>query len=211
MGSKVRKSPGERAAADLAEKQYTDYRERFIPLETAFEGQLDRIRDDRTRATGSAATDAVQAYDPVIQQTNQLQMANGVDPNSGRAVMTSADMATGRAGGMAGSAVNADQSTEDRYYAGQNELIRIGQGQANSATQGFMSTARMDANTARSDAIANSIRENAKWNMAGTAVGLGSRYALQKFDTPGRRSGAGVMGASKPWNDITSGPSTIRR
>lgn len=199
----VQQSPGERAQADLAEKQWQDYQDRFVPLENDYQKQLDRIRGDRPLATGRANTDVNQAYDAAQKNMRTSQFSNRVNPNSGRATMGLADLTTDRATGASGAMTNADQATEDRYYAGQNQLVALGQGQATNANVGFRDYAALSSSNEINKAQAHQLTDAARWNAAGTVAGVGLRYGLNQLNDP---SGAGLAGSSKPWWDVTSRP-----
>lgn len=202
---KVKVSQGERDLADLSEEQWQDYQSRYVPLEKHYAEQLDRIPDQRPLATGAAAADTAQAYDGAMGEARGAQFAAGVNPNSGRSVMGLADATGKRAAATAGATTSADQTTDDRYWGGQSQLMALGQGQSQQANLGYRATAGLDSAGAVSQASADALRDESRWNAIGTAVGVGGRYGLDAV-TSGPSSGAGIMGPSKPWIDVTAGP-----
>lgn len=179
-GDYVEESPGERALADLSEDQWEDYQDRFIPIEHAFMDRVDDIRDERPLAVGRGAATATQAYDDAYDTVNNQNMQRGAAPSSG-AFMAGLDSVGMKEADTKGRMmVGADRETEERYYAGKQQVVNLGRGQSTQASLGMRRSAGLDAATARSDARAASTVTNAKWGATGTLAGVGTRMVGEK-------------------------------
>ena len=176
----VQESEAEKQMAELAGEQWDDYKERFVPLENEFMGTMDEIRNERPLATGRAANTVTQAYDSAYDTVSMNNTSRGADPSSGSSMMGLAEVGTREADDKAGAVVKADQSTENRYYAGQQQVVNMGRGVATEANLGMRTMAGLDAAEARSNAQASATETSARVGAFGTVTGAAGRAGLEK-------------------------------
>lgn len=178
-GKYVQQSEGERMLADLAEEQWQDYQTRFIPLENSFMDRMENIRDERPLATGRAAATVSQSFDPAYTEVAGQKIVRGAAPGSGAFAGGLADVAVAEGKSRGRAVVAADRDTENRYYAGQQQIVNLGRGVATDANLGMRRMAGMGAATASAEAQASTIESNA-WNeAAGTVAGAAGRKGLE--------------------------------
>ena len=110
-----------------------------------------------------------------------LSFAQAVNPNSGKHISMFSDIYADRGSGVGASTVNADQSTEDRFRAGQSNLISFGKGQSSDATTGMRNYARIDQHNAISDAQEKASNTTSKYQLLGAVAGGATRSAARTY------------------------------
>lgn len=178
-GGYVEQSEGERQLADLADEQWADYQDRFIPLENAFMDRMEGIRDQRPLATGRAAATVTQAFDPAYDEAGRTMIRRGAAPGSGAFAGGLADIAAAEGKSRGSAVVSADRDTENRYYAGQQQIVNLGRGVATDANIGMRRMAGLGDATARADAQASMTESEAIHGAIGTVAGAAGRKGLE--------------------------------
>lgn len=178
-GGYVEQSEGERMLADLADEQWDDYQARFIPLENAFIGRMENVRNERPLATGRAAATVTQAFDPAYEDVGRTMIQRGAAPGSGAFTAGLADIAAAEGSARGKAVVAADRDTENRYYAGQQQIVNLGRGVATDANIGMRRMAGLGDATARADAQASMTESDAIHGAIGTVAGAAGRKGLE--------------------------------
>ena len=180
-------SKGEKEMFQLGKDTRADYLERFVPLENELIDNLSSIQDKGPQARGRAGAEVRQSFDKNYDTVAASNTMRGADPSSGAAMMGLGDASVEEAKLQTRATSTADQSIDDSYYAGQRQIMNMGQG-VRSGSAGLSSvSAGLDANQANIAAQAKAFEKNAMVGAAGTVLGAGGRigldYANREKDT----------------------------
>jgi hypothetical protein len=177
---KVQETAQERALAQHARDSYTDWKQRWLPLQKQLARSITAAGDEnspqRGLAAGKASTDtAIQFADAGSKLEKQLT-ATGAGLNSGRAVMATTGLGDDAAKSTGMGLTISDQQMNDAYVEGLAALTSIGQGQRAQVGDAMGLQARQSAQQAQTDASI------ALENRAGNAelVGQFAGYGLQQ-------------------------------
>lgn len=177
--NEVEETAAERALSEVAVKSYNTWRETFKPLEDRYiqsvtgPGGLnsaEQHRDVRGLATQATAAPAQRVMQTVRQQTQQ----RGVNPNSGAAKLAVQSAGLKTAADAGDTIARSSISQQDRYAAGLENIVAIGQGQEANAQAGMGDLAVNAGAKAISDAQTDWNDRQATGNFVGTMAGLGT-------------------------------------
>ena len=175
----MEESQGERDMFALGQETRADYLERFVPLENELIANLSSIQDKRPQARGRAGAEVRQSFDKNYDTVSLQNTLRGADPSSGAAMMGLGDASVEEAKLQTRATSTADQSIDDSYYAGQRQIMNMGQG-VRSGSAGLSSvSAGLDANQANIAAQARSFERNAMVGAGGMVIGAAGRRGLE--------------------------------
>ena len=174
-------SPGERTNADIAQQQWNDYKTMYMPQDTQMIARAQDKNRGRTLGVNMAAGGAGLAYDAATQGVIKNLESSGVNPNSGKFAMATADMSRSRGSGVGKAAVGGDISADKRYAGGMFNVISHGRGQQGIGLGGIRDSAMVQSSAAINDAMWKS-RENAAMTQGLTKLaGAGIGYGIGKY------------------------------
>lgn len=155
-----------RAAAEVAAKQWNDYKTRFVPFENKFIADVSRDPKE-TKALAQGATNADIAQMTPAVALNPLRSGAGTTiDNSGRA--------------SAAGQTAANQGALDRTAQGLGTAVSMGRGQQVEALDTMMSQAEVSGQVALKKQIADNQADTAErgqyMSIAAGAMGAGAGY-----------------------------------
>lgn len=179
---KVEETAAEKAASQIAVKQWNLYNSELKPLENVFMQRVNNINSDANMADVKQSTDLSynREYGDAREATATNMAQAGIDPSSGKFQSTLTDLATDQAIAQ-GDTVNRAQSAEqDKYVTGKQDIVAIGQGQKAEGLAGIEDTANLAAKRAANDAYSDFNRSAATAQTVGTLAGVGTSMYLNR-------------------------------
>lgn len=183
-GGQVKETSKERALADVGKQQLADFRQRWLPVQQKFAAQVTAAGGtgsaERQRARTMTGVDTSARYGLAQQKLDQQAAAGGAFGTTAHKLGVTG-MGDDRATSAGLGTVAAEQAGDDRYIAGLNAVTALGRGEKATAIGGMQQAAAISARQAQADAD-RSLQERAgKYQLAGTALGLGAGlYAGQQ-------------------------------
>lgn len=167
-GKQVKQTPQEKDLLELAQRQYSDWKDSYVPVEDAY---IDRVKSfdsqgERDQLSGMAANE-------VRQSAPAPGAAPGVDPSGGN--YQGARMGLGaQMGDAVTNATNtADQAVVARGATGKVGLVGLGKGLQGTAAQTSSRSAALALADESAKQVAKNERAQSQMAAVGTAVGLG--------------------------------------
>lgn len=206
MGSKggsseVKETSQEKAAAEVANKQWNMYQSELKPFENMFMEKVEGLNDDQKYENIAGATNLQyqQAFGKARQDAAQTLASQGVDPSSGKFKGTMDTLTQDQVAGQTDTTNRAQISQQDKYVGGLQDVTALGAGQKAEALAGFQSIATASGNKARQDAQTSLSNQQATQGLVGTAIGAGASYAANNYGnaTKTPTSSAGVFGGQQ--------------
>ena len=182
--SEVKETSYEKAAAEIANKQWNLYQDELSQYEDTFMDRVDNYNSESNMANVKQDTDVAYAgkFSDSRQNLASSMTASGVDPSSGKFKEEMANSATAQAIAQ-GDTVNKVQSSEqDKYIAGLQDVTSIGVGQQATALSGLSDVANMSASQAASDAENDFNTRSANQQVLGAVSGAGLRSYQNYLD-----------------------------
>lgn len=180
---KIDETEAEKAQAQIAMERFRDYKQDFAPYEDKFISDVADLNSDANyqRVDELAINPLARQFaEEGARMTRDLN-TRGVNPNSGKGLMSRSGLNDAQAGAEVDTAAKAGSSQQDNYVTGLKNVVAIGQGQAGEAMQGLSSIAQTSSSYARSaaqDAAQN--RSNVQ-QAGGLVIGAGTRYGMSKI------------------------------
>lgn len=185
--NEVKETAAEKAAAEVAVKEWNLYNNELKEFEDIFMQRVDNINsqsnmdDVKQSADLSYNREYSKARDATAQQLN----ASGVDPSSGKYQSTLSDLTTDQAIAQGDTVNRAQVNEQDKYVVGKQDVVAVGMGQKAEGLAGIEDTARLAASKATNDAYGDFNRRAANAQAVGTLAGIGtSAYVNQPASTP---------------------------
>ena len=200
--SEVKETSQEKAAAEVANKQWNLYVNQLRPFENLLMDKVDSLNDESRyqEIAGDTNLEYQQQFGKARQQAAQGLAAAGVDPSSGKFRGAMGSLTNDQVAGQIDTTTRAQTSQQDKYVAGQQDIQSMGSGQQSDALAGYSNIARSAAQKAAADAQQSLASKNATANLIGTGVGLAASYGLNNFGGASRNSGtqnsSGVVGGN---------------
>jgi hypothetical protein len=179
----------QRALADHARASYTDWKQRWLPLQKQLARSITAAGDadspQRKLAAGKTSTDTAIGFSDAGAKLEKSLTNSGAGLGSGRSVMAMVGLGDDAAKSTGMGLTISDQQINDAYVEGLSALTSIGQGQraqvgdamATQATQSARQSA-MDAETALASRAGNA-------EMLGQFAGLGLQQSMKSKGSPG--------------------------
>lgn len=182
--SEQKETEYEKAAAEVANKEWQIYLDELSPYEDNFIERVGNFNSDSNMANAKSDADTSynSAYSDMREQTANNMAASGIDPSSAKFKETQADITTVQAVKQADTANRAQSAEQDKYVAGLSDVTAMGMGQKATALSGLNEVAQMSANEAATDAENDFNVRSANLQLAGAAAGAGLRSYQDYLD-----------------------------
>lgn len=182
----IKETEDEKAFAEVVAQKWNHYQSKYPELEQKYMDRVDNMDSGAAMgfAEGSANRHVRSAFSDARENVRHGLNTAGVNPNSGRAKTTMADMAAreGESGGE--NTTRAANSQKDEQVTGIENIIALGQGKSNTATAGMGGLADASADRAAQDA-AEAFNESANLQDAvGKVAGAATSYGLKNAEQP---------------------------
>lgn len=183
--NEVRETAQQKAAAEVAAKQWNMYQKELKPFEDLF---MDKVTDlnkgrEYEQLAGEAGLGYASSFGKARGQAGDELAAAGVDPTSGKYQDVMDELTGDQMVGQADTVARAQTSQQDKYVAGLKDIAAIGQGQKAESMQGFQNISAMAHSKASQEAqIAHEKKlssRKATAGLAGSLAGSGMRYGME--------------------------------
>lgn len=200
--NKVKKTREEKELARIAGEKWDISQEHMAPLMDRYMAQTDRmLSDEASSYTRGRVNEQNQVNQ--LHQRNQLSeniRVAGLDPSSGRALMThnQGNTVAAAAGGETTARAEAEQSNQ--HTKGLQTITALGSGQSANAQAGMGQIASNAVNQANHDAVNTFNRSSANMQLLGTVAGAATSYGLNNdwFSRSGDGTGMGIQPNTGP-------------
>lgn len=186
--TKIQETEEQRAAAEVASKQWSLYQE-LKPLENLFMEETGKLNSESRydSLAGEAGLGYQQQFGMSRQQAAQQLTSAGVDPGSGRFQGVMDSIRSAQMTGQTDTVSRAQVSQADKYVAGLQDVVATGAGQKAGALAGFSGLAENSLRRAVSDAQAARARQQGNSALIGTGLGAAGAYASRRWEKAGER------------------------
>ena len=185
--SEIKETSAEKAAAGVAKEQWDLYKNELSQYEDIFMDKVDDLNNESEYSKVASDTNLgyQQAFTEARGNTANSLASAGVDPTSGKYQAAMDDITTRQATGQIDTTNRAQTDQANKYIAGLQDVVSIGQGQKAEALQGLGSQANAAQRQAFTDASNAQASAGAIGNAVGTGIGLaGSYYMNNQKKTP---------------------------
>ena len=178
--SSVKETSAEKAAAGVANEQWSLYKSELSKYEDIFMDKVDDLNSDQQydKLAGTAALGSAQAFGEARQGLADNLAAGGVDPTSGKYQSAMDSLETNQALSQTDNTNRAQSSQQDKYVAGLKDVVSIGAGEKAEALAGYNSIANNSLSKAVNDAQVSQSNSAATSGAVGTAAGMGLSYYM---------------------------------
>ena len=209
--NEVNETEAERAAAEVAMKQWNLYKNELKGFEDNFIQRVDNINSDANMADAKEAVDLGynKSYSDARGQAADTMAASGIDPSSAKFQGAMNDMTTEQAIKQGDKVNRAQVGEQDKYVAGLQDVVAIGMGQKAESLAGINDTASLSMRKAVTDANNDFNQSAAMAQTVGSVAGAGAAAGLRSVqpDTPdtlevmqtGSKNGFSPMGGSSSY------------
>ncbi|MCE0495781.1 hypothetical protein [Vibrio salinus] len=188
--SEQKETSYEKAAADVAQKEWNLYTNELSQYEDNFIERVGNYNSDSNMANAKSDVDVNynSAYSDTRDQLADNMAASGINPNSGKFQENMADTVTDQAENQADTVDRAQSSEQDKYIAGLQDVTAMGMGEKGDALSGLSDVANMSASKAASDAQDDFNKRASNQQLAGAVAGAG----LSSYQNSLKSSGTGL-------------------
>lgn len=173
--SEVRETSQEKSAAEVAMKEWSRYKNVYVPLENEWMEDIRVTEPERNQIVGEAAGLTNQRFN-----TLQRDVVSRVAPGSGKFTMATTGLNAQRGASVGRSMATAASLADDADLAGLQTSVALGRGQATDTQLGLGGIARRSVDNATSDAFD---RWNSSNNKADTIGGLAGTIAYDTYNS----------------------------
>ena len=188
LGSKPKKikaGPMETKLAELAEREWGDFQEIYVPIENAL---IEEVRSfgspDKVAAAQAQATGAVH------QQSAGASLRDG-SQGAGEKFGELLGISGGVSAGLSAGRTAGRIGEQDRAARGKLGLINVGRNVQALGSAGISASARDELTAAHATESLRSARRGALLDVVGTGVGLAAGYGIDKWLTKKAAAGGG--------------------
>lgn len=219
--NEVKETEAEKAAAQVAAKQWDLYSNELKPFENLFMSKVDNLNSEQKYA--GIANDTNLGYQSEFGKARNSAATNlaasGVDPSSGKFQGALNDITSDQVVGQIDTTNRAQSSQADKYVAGLQDVVAMGAGQKADAMAGYSNIANVSMQKAQNDAQRALSDKQAVGGLVGAVGGAAARtYGLGNVaaapaastsssgvfgSTGGVTGGTGGMGLSTNWKSYT--------
>lgn len=182
--NKIEETEQQKALAEVSMKEWRNYLDKYRPFENAYMDDVDRMNTSQQydQVAGLAAVPVESEFTNAVMQTSDAMVGAGLNPNSGifKAELDKLDRRKAQV--KADSMSQAQLGQQNRYLGGIQNIVRMGQGQATEAVQGFGDMASMSGQKAYNDARNTLENRSNNAQIGGQVIGAGVRYGLRQYD-----------------------------
>lgn len=177
----VEETKEEQAFAEIAGKKWQYYQDNFKSLESDYMDDVDALNTDGARdfASGAAGSSTAAAFDDAQKQAAKELIGGGINPSSGKFQSTISGLSDYQGMAATENKTMAENSVDDQYVGGLQNISAIGRGQSATAQAGMGDLASNAASKATSDAYSSFNKKAGTINAIGSVGGLAS-YSLGK-------------------------------
>lgn len=199
--TEVKETENEKAAAQVAAKQWDLYSDELKPFENLFMQKVDNLNSEQNYSDIAADTNLgyQSGFGKAREQAATSLAASGVDPSSGKFQGTLNDITSDQAVGQIDTTNRAQNSQADKYVAGLQDVVALGAGQKADALSGYSNIANISMQKAQNDAQRSLSDRQATAGVVGAVGGAAARmYApgLSSAAPAASASSNGVFGSS---------------
>lgn len=176
----VKETSAQKALADVASSTWDLYYNDLRQYEDHFIDNVDQMNSDEEydKIAGTAALGSQVAFGEARAGLSDALAAGGVDPTSGKYQEAMKELETEQAMSQTDTTNRAQSNQQDRYVAGLQDVMAIGQGQKAEALSGYSGLASASLNKATSDAQASLNNKQATMGLVGAVGGAGVAYQM---------------------------------
>lgn len=176
----VKETEAEKAAAQVADEQWALYKNELSQFEDQFMGKVDNLNSEQLYQDVAGNTNlGYQSQFGQARGNAATSLAStGVDPKSGKYRAAMDGITEQQVTGQINTTNRAQTDQGNKYVAGLQDVVSVGQGQKAEALQGYDSLASTAQRQAINDASNAQESSNSIKNAAGTATGLGLGYYM---------------------------------
>jgi hypothetical protein len=180
-GGEVEETEYEKAQAEVALKRMADYQNDFKPYEDKFMEEVSGLNSAaKYERAGELATNPLaKAFADQAVNIQEGMNATGVNPNSGKAKSVRSAITSAQAGSEVDVGSRANNTQQDNYVTGLQNVTAMGQGQTGDAMNGLSDIAQMGQNNAINEAQDNISNQNNIRSGLGAAVGASVAYGMR--------------------------------
>jgi hypothetical protein len=179
----------ENASAEIAVKQWTDVKQRYLPLERTLKDKTLNKDLNRSNEEAAIASRGGTAFANSRSSGMKSVAARGINPNSGAASDVVANIGDDQGEAMGLGQTNADQGRETRTIQSATNLVATGREVEGQTMNAYGNVGRIQSQRDQITESAKAAEQRAYGQAAGQAVGLGVGSYL------GSRGPAGVSDA----------------
>ena len=185
--NKIEETEQQRALAEVSMKEWQNYLDKYRPFENAYMDDVERMNTTQqyNQVAGLSAVPVESEFTNAVVDTSQAMVGGGINPNSGLFKAELDKLDRRKAEVKADSMSQAQLGQQNRYEGGLSNIVRMGQGQATEAIQGFGDMASMSGQKAYNDARNAMQNRNNNAQIGGQVIGAGVRYGLRQTDSGG--------------------------
>ncbi|EHM2355258.1 hypothetical protein KD625_002956 [Salmonella enterica subsp. enterica serovar Bonariensis] len=206
--NEIKETSQQKAAAEIAMKQWRLYGDRLKPMEDLFMGKVDGLNDKGKYDSLAGTTNLgyQKQFGEARKQVAGQLAAAGLDPSSGKFQGALDELGSEQLTGQLDTTNRVQTSQADKYVAGLQDVVALGAGQKADALQGYNSLAENSLSKAGSDAQAAYMRRQGNASLAGAGLGALGGYAMNKWGgKSGGSSGAGPGTGAKAIQNYSNG------
>jgi len=185
MGGKkagVEETPQQRAMTEHALSQWTDWKQRWLPVQKNLSASIQRMGKpdsfERETAKGRAATDTSIQFQRAEGALEKSLSNSGAAAGSSKFNLASTGLATDKAKSKGLGMSVADQAIDDAYIQGLQSITSIGRGERAQVADSLGATASMSARQASADASAALQQRSSNAQVIGQVAGFGLQRAM---------------------------------
>ncbi|MFN2124065.1 MAG: hypothetical protein ACK2UP_11245 [Candidatus Promineifilaceae bacterium] len=181
----VKETPQERELANLGRQQQAQYERDYPQVEQMYFDYTDKMKSPEMQKSVADNTQAGvnSSFSNARRSSERSLSASGYNPNEGAFKTAIGGVARDQAVSGGDSVNRTQQSLQDSYLLGQNNIVAAGQGQEAKAIAGYSSLADAAHQKAANDAAISFDNHQSRVSTAATALGAGSN-AYYNYNKP---------------------------
>ena len=185
--NEIEETEQQKALAEVSMKEWQNYLDKYRPFENAYMDDVERMNTTQqyNQVAGLSAVPVESEFSNAVAETSSAMTRGGINPNSGVFKSQMGKLDRAKSSVKADSMSQAQLGQQNRYVGGINNIVRMGQGQATEAIQGFGDMASMSGQKAYNDARNTMQNRNGNAQIGGQVIGAGVRYGLRQTDSGG--------------------------
>jgi hypothetical protein len=185
--NEIEETKAEKAQAEIALKRWQDYQNVFKPFENQYMAEVDKMNStaQMDRASNLALNPIATTFAKEGEKIQANMNVNGVNPNSGKGVLTRNLMSDAQAGAEVNAVSRTTNAQQDAYVGGLQNITAMGQGQATNAVAGMGDIASRAQSYAADSARDSLTDRNNVRSGVGAIVGAGVAYGMSGDDENG--------------------------
>lgn len=184
--NEVKETSEQKALAKIAAERWNYAQQEFAPYQQKYMDKVEKInsQDQFNKVGGEVNQSYAHEFGKATDNLQTQMTAAGVDPSSGKFQTGLGDMTVNQGSATADGQNRADTTQSDRYVAGLENVVNMGQGKASSAEAGLGDVAALSGQKASRDAVAAFQNRQDNMDAVGTIGGMAASYGLANAGTP---------------------------